>query len=196
MAREIERKFLVRSDDWQAQVIRSSQITDGLLLTSGERKLRIRIRDDSATMAYKGAREGLARDEFEYAIPLADAVYLIKHQCEDRVLTKTRHDVPHLGFTWEVDVYDFPLDGIILAEVELPDEGTEVALPHWLGQEVSGLPRYRKLNLLLERLAQAAAVSPDPATRDPDTAHGVSTTQPGDADHVSAQTGLQTTPIV
>ena len=154
--KEIERKFLVRSDAWKALVVRTSKITDGLLLTSGDRKLRIRIRGDQATMAYKGAREGLARDEFEYPIPMSDAAYLIAHQCESYVLTKTRHEVPHQGFLWEVDVYDAPLDGVILAEVELTHEDVTVPLPDWLGEEVSGQLRYRKLNMLTERLAELA----------------------------------------
>lgn len=159
MAKEIERKFLVRSDAWQAQVVRSSKITDGLLLNDGDRKLRIRIRDDQATMTYKGARQGLVRDEFEYPIPMADAAYLIAHQCQGHVMTKTRHEVPFQGFLWEVDVYDPPLDGIILAEVELEDDGANVPLPDWLGEEVSGQLRYRKLHMLTERLAQVALVA-------------------------------------
>lgn len=156
MAKEIERKFLVQSAAWQAQVTRSCRITDGLLLQAGERKLRIRICDDQATMAFKSARQGLVRDEFEYPIPLADARYLIDHQSEGQILSKTRHEVPHQGFLWEIDVYDAPLEGIILAEVELPDETTEVPLPDWVGQEVTGQARFRKLNLLAERRASVA----------------------------------------
>lgn len=158
MAREIERKFLVQTDGWQAGEIRRWQITDGLLLNTGERKVRVRIRDDQATIAYKGAREGLARDEFEYSIPLEDARHLIAVHCEGRVLSKTRHEVPHQGFVWEVDVYDAPLSGIILAEVELPDEATDLPLPVWLGEEVTGQARYRKVNMLAERLAETGAL--------------------------------------
>ena len=158
LAKEIERKFLVRSDAWQALVLRSSRITDGLLLKDGDRKLRIRIWDEQATMAYKGARQGLVRDEFEYPIPMADAAYLIADQCEGHVLTKTRHEVPHLDFLWEVDVYDAPLEGVILAEVELAHEGLTVPLPDWLGEEVTGQLRYRKLQMLTERLANMALV--------------------------------------
>lgn len=158
LAREIERKFLVRTDAWQAQVVRRSHITDGVLLSSGDRKLRVRIRDEVATIAFKGAREGLARDEFEYVIPLADAQHLLTQQCRGRVLTKMRHEVPHNGFVWEVDVYDFPLEGVILAEVELQQENVEVLLPDWLGDEVSGQPRYRKQNMLDERLALSAKI--------------------------------------
>lgn len=153
MAKEIERKFLLRSDAWRQQVTRMCRITDGLLLQEGERKLRIRICDDQATMAFKSARTGLVRDEFEYPIPLADARYLIAEQSEGHVLSKIRHEVPYQGFLWEVDVYEAPLEGIVLAEVELPDETCAVPLPDWLGEEVTGQPRYRKVNLLAARLA-------------------------------------------
>jgi CYTH domain-containing protein len=156
VAREIERKFLVRTDAWRALESRRWQITDGLLPNTGDRKVRVRIRDGQATMAYKGAREGLARDEFEYLIPLEDARHLLAVHCEGRVLSKTRHEVPHEGFLWEVDVYDAPLHGVILAEVELPDEATDIPLPDWVGDEVTGQARYRKVNMQAERMAERA----------------------------------------
>lgn len=127
------------------------------MLTTGDRKLRIRIRDGMATMAFKGPREGIARDEFEYPIPLADARHLIDRHCDGRILSKTRFEVPHGAVLWEVDVYDAPLSGVVLAEAELPRESAPLPLPDWLGEEVTGQPRYRKLNMLMERQAKATA---------------------------------------
>lgn len=155
--KEIERKFLLASDGWRGQATRSSRIEDGLLLTTGDRKLRIRIRDGVATMAFKGPREGMSRDEFEYPIPLTDARHLIDSHCDGRILSKTRFEVPHGAFLWEVDVYDAPLSGVVLAEVELTSETVPLSLPDWLGEEVTGQPRYRKLNMLMERRARTLA---------------------------------------
>ena len=138
MGLEIERKFLLRTADWRALVARSSRIIDGLMLSSGDRKLRVRIRDQEATLTYKGARRGLARDEFEYPIPLDDARHLMAQHCEGHILSKTRYDVPYLGFLWEIDVYEPPLNGVILAEVELTDAAVHLPLPEWLGEEVTG----------------------------------------------------------
>ena len=38
--------------------------------------------------------------------------------------------------------------GLIVAEVELEEEGQAIALPEWIGQEVSGDPRYLNSNLV------------------------------------------------
>ncbi len=68
------------------------------------------------------------------------------------MLSKTRNYVPFRGFTWEVDVYEGILDGVVIAGVEIPDPDTEVALPEWVGAEITGDPTYRKINMLRERL--------------------------------------------
>ena len=160
LATEIERKFLVESAEWLGLVTRRSRILDGLLMDYGDRKLRIRIRDDLATMAFKGPRHGISRDEYEYSIPLADAQAMIQTHCIGRVLAKTRHEVQHAGFVWEVDVYDAPLDGVVLAEIELTDAATFVPLPSWLGPEVTGQLRYRKAHMLRARMAELAGEGP------------------------------------
>jgi len=45
------------------------------------------------------------------------------------------------------------LDGVVLAEIELADAGQEFALPDWTGAEVTSDPRYRKVNMLADRVA-------------------------------------------
>ena len=85
---------------------------------------------------------------------MLDALHLIQTQCQDLILPKSRDEVPHQGFVWEVDVYDAPLDGVVLAEVELIDPKTVVPLPVWLGADVPGLPQYRKAAMLQARQGQ------------------------------------------
>lgn len=151
---EIERKFLVASQSWRADVTRSIQIHDGLLATGPDSKVRIRISDDAATMTFKGPRVGVKRAEFEYPIPVADAEALLADHTLGPVLTKTRHLVPHGDHVWHVDVYDGLLLGVILAEVELTDEDEAFLCPAWLGREVTGDPRWSKIAMVKERLSR------------------------------------------
>src|SRR5262249_20979223 len=156
MAVEIERKFLVRDDSWQSQVTHQQRIRDGVVAIAAGRKVRVRIREQRATLTVKSRITGLANAEFEYEIPMADAEELMVHHCLQSGLAKTRYFVPHAGHTWQVDVYKGILAGVILAEVELPSETAEFALPPWVGQEVTGDPAYKKFNMVNARLDSAS----------------------------------------
>ena len=70
---EIERKFLVANNEWKQSAVRSVNIRDGLIAIYKDRKVRVRISGDIATIAVKGPRIGIERPEFEYEIPMADA---------------------------------------------------------------------------------------------------------------------------
>lgn len=151
---EIERKFLVQADDWRTKCVKSVRLRDGLVIASDGRKLRVRIADDQATLTIKGARMGPGRDEFEYPIPLEDAERLLAQHCSGRLLIKTRHLVSEEGYLFEVDVYEGPLAGVIIAEIELSSPNQAFPRPAWLGEEVTGKPEYRKINMLREKLGQ------------------------------------------
>lgn len=148
---EIERKFLLASDGWRKLVERSAYIRDGLLAVSDERKTRVRIIGDRATLTVKTRRVAGSRFEFEYDIPLADAELMLE-SCGSSALSKHRHYVTHGGLVWEIDVYDGLLQGIVLAEVELTAIDQPVDLPDWIGPEVTGEAQYRKFNMLHARL--------------------------------------------
>ncbi len=151
MADEIERKFLVVGDGWRAACVRSERLVDGLLASSRTRKVRVRLYADRATLTVKTARKGRVRHEFEYEIPVADAEQLLRTECGRTRLAKIRHYVPHEGFTWEVDVYEAPLDGVVLAEVELSSPDQQPPLPPWAGAEVTDDPAFRKRRLFANR---------------------------------------------
>jgi len=154
MAIEIERKFLVRDDSWRGLSVRQQEIRDGLIAVADGRKVRVRICDQQSTLAVKSKTEGLANVEFEYEIPRADAEELIAHHCLNAVLAKTRYFVPHAGFMWEIDVYGGILEGVVLAEVELPSETTQPTLPPLVGREVTGDPNYKKINMVNARIGK------------------------------------------
>jgi len=144
---EIERKFLIVNDGWKSSVVKTTRIRDGLVAIFNGRKARVRIIGDHATIALKGQQKGLGRSEFEYPIPTSDAEEILRTMCDDRLLEKVRHYVPHAGLTWEIDVYDGILNGIVIAEVELDRADRKLQLPDWIGKEITSDLRYSKFNL-------------------------------------------------
>ncbi|RMD84543.1 MAG: CYTH domain-containing protein, partial [Lentisphaerae bacterium] len=93
MAFEIERKYLVRGEQWKAGIIRTEHIIQGYFNTGSPKWVqRVRICDDRhAWLTIKTPRRGIVRDEFEYAIPVEDARQLLLLFCGNQVLAKHRH---------------------------------------------------------------------------------------------------------
>lgn len=158
MAQEIERKFLVVGDGWRQGAVRSERIVDGLLASAPSGKVRVRLYPDRATLSVKTRKVAGVRQEFEYEIPVADARRLLKTECGGRVLAKTRFYTPHEGFTWEVDVYDAPLEGVVLAEVELKSLSDDPPLPAWAGRDVTHDPAFSKRQMFFDRTRGAPPI--------------------------------------
>jgi len=150
MATEIERKFLVVGNDWR-QAPRVRAIAQGYL-AADPASVRIRIQDGAATLTIKGEVEGLVRDEFEYAIPLADAEALLR-LCPEPPIVKKRHELIHAGKLWQVDAFEGALAGLVIAEVELERADEVITLPDWIGREVTHDRRYRNSSLIRSGLA-------------------------------------------
>lgn len=142
MKQEIERKFLVRSDAWRAAAVSAERMRQGYLCAEEARTVRVRLAGGRAWITIKGQGDGAARAEYEYAIPPDDATDLLDHLCLPGQIDKTRHRIPYGGLVFEVDVFHGDNDGLVLAEVELPATDTVVEHPAWLGEEVTGDPRY------------------------------------------------------
>ena len=149
---EIERKFLVASDEWKRSIVRSVSIRDGLIAVYKDRKVRVRISGNAAAIAIKGPRTGLTRAEFEYGIPFSDAELMLSTICRDDTLEKQRFFVEDGDAVWHVDVYGGILEGFVIAEIELKQETEELVLPRWIGREVTGDPHYRKINMVARRM--------------------------------------------
>jgi adenylate cyclase len=146
MNTEIERKFLVRSNDFQKNA-QMTTIHQGFLCTESNGVVRIRIEETKATITIKGKAIGLERTEFEYEIPLHDAVFLLENNCIKPTIKKNRYSVFYEGFTWEIDEYMEENEGLIVAEIELPEKHTLFKKPSWIGDEVTDDPRYYNANL-------------------------------------------------
>ena len=142
MPKEIERKFRVVSEIWRDRVKRSRTLVQAYVADTEKCVVRVRIEDDArAVFTIKSRGTHLARDEFEYPIPLADAEILMESR-QGAILHKTRYDVDYDSFVWEIDVYAGENEGLVIAEVELRSETDEPPIPAFVGAEVTGQTRY------------------------------------------------------
>lgn len=148
MATEIERKFLV-AGEFLDKAVKSINIIQAYLSVDPTKTVRIRIADNEAFLTIKSPRKSgmLARSEWEFSIPGDDANELIKICLPGKVI-KTRYIVPHGKHKIEVDVFHDKNEGLIIAEVELESEDESFSKPEWLGEEVTGDPRFYSSSLI------------------------------------------------
>ena len=147
MAKEIERKFLVREEDWKP-VGAGIPIRQGYLPSSSRTVLRVRVMGELGFIAIKGETTGATRTEFEYRVPRDDATQILDELCEHPCIEKTRYRQECSGLNWDIDVFEAENAGLILAEVELRSEDQEIDMPPWIDTEVTGDPRYYNVNLV------------------------------------------------
>lgn len=147
---EIERKFLTRPPGAPLAGIAGRSIEQGYL---ADTPLQVRLRRvDSARFILtvksghgiiRGEHEvDLTREQFEKLWPLTAG----------RRLRKRRYEVPLGALIVEVDVYEGLHAGLIVAEVEFPDEAASRTFqpPSWLGEDVSADLRYSNRALATE----------------------------------------------
>lgn len=156
---EIERKFLVVGDAWRERVSRSVPMRQGYLAgpPAARCSVRVRIAGDVAFLNVKSATPGVVRDEYEYAIPPADARRMLE-TLAGNVVVKVRHHVDVAGHLFEVDEFGADNTGLIIAEIELDAVNAGFPRPPWLGREVSHLVRYYNLNLATHPYARWSPV--------------------------------------
>lgn len=146
MGIEIERKFLVQGDSWRSQAT-GQEYRQGYIVADQNRTVRVRVVGDRGYLTIKGPTVGLGRAEYEYPIPLRDAEEMLTHLCGLPLIEKLRYRLEVAGLLWEVDEFAGANRGLILAEVELQTPEQAIALPEWIGPEVTGDPRYYNASL-------------------------------------------------
>lgn len=148
MGIEIERKFLVKNEDFKDQSFQKKYIKQGFLNSDKDRVVRIRIADDTAFLTIKGAsnKNGTSRFEWEKEIAVNEAQDLMK-LCESGIIEKYRYLHKIGEHTFEIDVFLGDNEGLILAEVEISDEKEQFLIPSYLGEEVTGQEKYYNSNL-------------------------------------------------
>lgn len=157
MAKEIERKFLVKNDLWKESVNGMYVIQQGYLAKDKNTKttVRVRIRDDGAEkqafVTIKGKRKGISRDEFEFEIPVKEANGLLDLSIKPTIVkhrylvsSTKAHPNGYVEYhTWEVDEFmEGPNKGLVMAEIELDGPREKFPKPSWVGKEVSQDDRY------------------------------------------------------
>lgn len=146
MAKEIERKFLVKGDSWRELGV-GSVYRQGYIATQTAATVRVRIANNRGYLTIKGPSVNYSRSEFEYEIPVADAEEMLDTLCDRPLIEKVRYKVKWGGLIWEIDEFNGANQGLILAEVELSDEQQQIELPEWIGEEVSSDRKYFNSNL-------------------------------------------------
>ncbi|ATD80504.1 MULTISPECIES: CYTH domain-containing protein [Desulfovibrio] len=147
MAKEIERKFLIKGEAWRA-LAEGTMYRQGYLNSAKERTVRVRTVGDKAFLTIKGITVGATRAEYEYEIPFADCNALLDDLAEKPLIEKKRYKIRQGEFTWEIDEFFGDNQGLIVAEIELTSEDQQFGKPDWIGEEVTGDPRYFNSNLI------------------------------------------------
>jgi CYTH domain-containing protein len=147
MGQEIERKFLVGERPPDLDTHPHDEIEQGYVAIDDSAEVRVRRRGGACTLTIKSApARTRVEEEFDIGPERFEALWAL---ADGRRLTKTRYRVPHAGLTVEVDEYGGALDGLRTAEVEFADEadGDAFEPPAWLGEEITGDPRYANQTL-------------------------------------------------
>jgi len=147
MSTEIERKFLVKDDNWRS-LGSGILYRQGYLSTDVERTVRVRTIGENGYLTIKGKTHNMTRAEFEYDIPLKDAEWMLDNLCKRPLIEKIRYKIPLNDLIWEIDEFKGENEGLIIAEVELNDVNTDIGLPDWIGKEVTDDPKYYNASLV------------------------------------------------
>jgi CYTH domain-containing protein len=152
MARETERKFLVKNNEYK-KGISGVFYKQGYLSRSPDCTIRVRTADNKAWLTIKGPTCGATRYEFEYPIPYDDALSLFA-LCKGGFIEKIRYNVIYDGMLWEVDEFLGKNKGLVIAEIELESENQPIKLPPWAGEEITGDARFYNSNLIDKPLGE------------------------------------------
>ena len=148
MSLEIERKFLVKNEDFKKESYQKKQLQQGYLNSDKNRTVRIRVSDNTAFLTIKGKSNstGTTRFEWEKEIDKMEAEQLL-FLCEPSIINKTRFYIKAENHIFEVDEFYDDNKGLIIAEIELNSENELFKKPLWLGEEVTGDKRYYNSSL-------------------------------------------------
>lgn len=143
MSLEIERKFLVRGDDWRGQAARSSTLRQGYLVNTGRCSVRLRLAGGKAWLSVKAIRTGPVREEYEYEVPPAEAAEMLMAFAAGLLIDKIRHEVPIGAHCFELDEFQGANSGLV----------EPFPHPPWLGDEATDDGRFHNLRLASQPFA-------------------------------------------
>ena len=141
--REIERKFLVRKLPKDLATYPSTELSQGYLVSMDDGlQVRLRKKSEQYSITYKRGL-GNVREEREVALT-AEQFSTLWPATEGKRLIKMRYEIPFGHRLVEIDIYGGKHEGLVVAEVEFEDEESAINFqpPEWLGDDVTGDPRY------------------------------------------------------
>lgn len=148
MAKEIERKFLVLDSSYRDLAVRKIDMMQGYLSVDPDATVRVRIAGEQAFLTVKSRNCGASRNEWEYQVPVSEAREMLHNCCKSRLIEKTRYVIPaENNLFWEIDEFHDALEGLVVAEIEIPAEDYAITLPDFIGEEVTDNPKYYNSSL-------------------------------------------------
>ena len=147
MGIEIEHKFLVSNDGWRLHADSGLHYRQGYIASDATGLVRVNLTADKSWLTIKRAQTPLRRLEYEYPVPRHEAEEMLREACPVGLVSKHRYLVQHHGHVWEIDVFEDANAGLVVAEIELSEEGEAFDRPDWLGEEISTDARYHAMNL-------------------------------------------------
>ncbi len=146
MALEIERRFLIKNDNWKEFITKKIYIEQGYLSKSlDDWIIRIRFSGKNSKIALKKHIKGFTNFEFEYSIPRSDAEIIMSNL--SNTIKKERFFLKVEKKSWIIDCFkenNYPLE---IAEIELANEEEDLLLPSFISKEITGLTRFSNFNL-------------------------------------------------
>ena len=146
MCIEIERRFLIKNNDWEKLIIRKTNIIQGYLSSYSEYWIvRIRSEDNLFKLTLKKHIEKSKNFEFEYEIPQKEGK-IIMTEIKNPII-KERFYLQFKKKEWIIDRFkgkNFPLE---IAEVELNKIDEQINLPSFLSTEITGLKKFSNFEL-------------------------------------------------
>jgi len=146
MALEIERRFLIKNDNWKEFITKKIYIEQGYLSKSlDDWIIRIRITDQKSKIALKKHIQNFTNFEYEYSIPHSDGEQIMSSLTH--TIKKERFFLEAEKKPWIIDCFkesNYPLE---IAEIELSKEKEDLSLPSFISKEITGLKHYSNFNL-------------------------------------------------
>ena len=146
MALEIERRFLIKNDNWKKFITKKIFIEQGYLSKNlDDWIIRIRFTDKDFKIALKKHIESFSNFEFEYPIPRKDGETIMSNL--SNTIKKERFFLEVENKSWIIDCFkdtNYPLE---IAEIELSNEEEELSLPSFISKEITGLKHYSNCSL-------------------------------------------------
>ena len=146
MSLEIERRFLIKNDNWKEFINKKIYIEQGYLSKSLDGWIiRVRLIGKNSKIALKKHIKGFTNFEFEYSIPRRDAETIMSNI--SNTIKKDRYFLEIEKKSWIIDCFqenNYPLE---IAEIELTNEEEDLCLPSFISKEITGLKHYSNFNL-------------------------------------------------